>query len=169
MNSTVTPRSNPPGLSAPYHLTRPTLRSNLFPELNTPINESCPFDHKEENGIISLENVKVRKVLSKIELFIEISVFKQDRKLKWLQCVPKYMTAIEIVRQKHEFSDQDIGNFQKNIDEWFQDWIYLTGAGGMTNYIHMLGSGHISEYMYKWRNLGCMNTLNKVGRLLMPC
>ena len=153
---------------------------NLFPELNTPnqrvkayINSiemtmndrvlgdetdsstwQCPFDHKEQKlGTISLENVKVRKVLSKIELFIEISVFKQDRKLKWLQCVPKYMTAIEIVRQKHNFSDQDIGNFQKNIDEWFQDWIYLTGAGGMTNYIHMLGSGHISEYMYKWRNL----------------
>jgi hypothetical protein len=35
----------------------------------------CSFDHKEQKlGTISLENVKVRKVLSKIELFIEISV-----------------------------------------------------------------------------------------------
>ena len=63
------------------------------------------------------------------------------------------MIVIEIVHQKHDFSNEDIPNFQKNIDEWFQDWIYLTGAGFMTNYIHMLGSGHISECMFKWRNL----------------
>jgi hypothetical protein len=64
------------------------------------------------------------------------------------------MTAIEIVRQKHDFSNKDIANFQQNVAELFQDWIYLTGSGGTTNYIHMLGSGHISEYiMFKWRNL----------------
>jgi hypothetical protein len=24
---------------------------------------------------------------------------------------------------------------------------------GITNYLHMIGSGHIAEYLYKWKNL----------------
>ena len=37
---------------------------------------------------------------------------------------------------------------------FFQDWIVLNdGLAGVTNYIHLLGSGHMSDYMFYWRNL----------------
>ena len=34
-----------------------------------------------------------------------------------------------------------------------QDWLSLWGKAGVTNYIHMLISGHITEYMIKFRSL----------------
>jgi len=32
-------------------------------------------------------------------------------------------------------------------------WVNLTGHEGITNYIHMLAAGHISEYLVYWGNL----------------
>ena len=40
------------------------------------------------------------------------------------------------------------------MDDFYQSWIKLSlGKRGVTNYIHLLGSGHISELLFKWRNL----------------
>ena len=36
---------------------------------------------------------------------------------------------------------------------FFQAWVLLWQKEGITNYIHMIGSGHIAEYLFKWRNL----------------
>jgi hypothetical protein len=65
----------------------------------------------------------------------------------------KYRVAVVIARQKEDFQDEDIIQFQKSVDEWFSDYVFLTGKNGMTNYIHLLCTGHLAEYMYKWRNL----------------
>ena len=32
-------------------------------------------------------------------------------------------------------------------------WINLIGYDGITNYIHLLGAGHIRYFLKKWRNL----------------
>jgi hypothetical protein len=45
---------------------------------------------------------------------------------------------------------------QTHIDLWFQAWNELWGNEG-TNYTHMLSSGHITEYMLKWRNMYCFS------------
>ena len=50
-------------------------------------------------------------------------------------------------------SDVDIVDLQNNIDNWYRLWISLTGIEGMTNYIHLLGSGHITYYLKKYMNL----------------
>ena len=61
---------------------------------------------------------------------------------------------IEISREKDDFTDKDIkGYYQYNIDKFYQDWVRLHGLAGVTNYIHMLSSGHFSDYLFKWRNL----------------
>jgi hypothetical protein len=67
--------------------------------------------------------------------------------------MPKYKLAIEIAGQKEAFTNTKILQFQKTVDEWFEDYVYLTGSNGMTNYIHLLCTGHLADYMYKWRNL----------------
>lgn len=46
-----------------------------------------------------------------------------------------------------------IVEFQEQADLFFQNWIRLHGREGVTNYIHMLGSGHICEYLFYWGNL----------------
>jgi hypothetical protein len=38
-------------------------------------------------------------------------------------------------------------------DDYFRKWPAIAGYDGITNYIHMLGAGHIRYYLRKWRNL----------------
>ena len=47
----------------------------------------------------------------------------------------------------------EIEKCQDLIDLFFQDWMDLHGRDGMTNYIHLLGAGHISKYLYWQCNL----------------
>ena len=58
-----------------------------------------------------------------------------------------------LVRNKEDLSDEDIQEFQLHTDLFFQEWVRLHARDGITNYIHMLGSGHIAEYLTYWRNL----------------
>ena len=113
-----------------------------------------PYDTTTKKlGTISFENTKVRKVVQRMDRFIDASVTDQARQVKWKRCMPKYRVAVVIARQKEDFQDEDIIQFQKSVDEWFSDYVFLTGKNGMTNYIHLLCTGHLAEYMYKWRNL----------------
>lgn len=41
--------------------------------------------------------------------------------------------------------------FQKDIDKWIHDWIGL--GHNVTNYMHMLAAGHITEYVGHYGNL----------------
>jgi hypothetical protein len=58
-----------------------------------------------------------------------------------------------LVRRKEDFSNQDILDFQDHIDQWFQLWVKLHGKDGVTNYVHMLASGHVAEYLNYWKSL----------------
>jgi hypothetical protein len=71
---------------------------------------------------------------------------------------------MELAHQKSDLSVEDITNCQREIDDIFRDWVKLHGLASMTNYIQMLGSGHITECMSKWKT--CTNTPNRVGRPL---
>ena len=113
-----------------------------------------PYDENTmELAPLSLENVKTRAIIDNLELLVEVSVTTVDRKAKWNGSVRKYRIGMQTARQREDFTDEDITAFQKTIDEFFQDWVELHGIAGVTNYIHMLGAGHISAYMVEWRNL----------------
>ena len=58
-----------------------------------------------------------------------------------------------MVRRKEDFGQQDILDFQNHIDQWFQLWVKLHGKDGVTNYVHMLASGHVAEYLNYWKSL----------------
>jgi hypothetical protein len=45
------------------------------------------------------------------------------------------------------------GSFQEDADALFQIWVDLHGLEGVTNCIHLLGSGHISVCLHEWKNL----------------
>jgi hypothetical protein len=38
------------------------------------------------------------------------------------------------------------------LDEWTVDWISLAGKEGMTNYTHLMTSGHSVYYLEHWHN-----------------
>ena len=60
-----------------------------------------------------------------------------------------------MLQTKRDLTDEEIREFLLHADRLFQDWIRINkGRAGITNYIHLLGAGHISEYLFHWRNLG---------------
>jgi hypothetical protein len=51
---------------------------------------------------------------------------------------------------KTQFTDDYLKEFQDLIDEWFYEYVQLVGLPGMTNYMHLLGVGHLYFYIKKW-------------------
>lgn len=46
-----------------------------------------------------------------------------------------------------------VDDFQCIADDFFLNRVGLIGYNGVTNYIHMLGAGHLRYYLQKWGNL----------------
>jgi hypothetical protein len=117
-----------------------------------------PYNQEKKTvGVICLDNNHIRKILNHYELLVELSVYNQARLQKHNYGMNEYQNALVILRQKREFVDEEIIMFQTHIDLWFQAWNELCGNEGCTNYTHMLSSGHIVEYMFKWQNMYCFS------------
>jgi hypothetical protein len=53
------------------------------------------------------------------------------------------------LQQKSDFSNVNIDSFQGHADDFFHQWINLTGYDVV---IHMLGAGHVRYFLSKWKN-----------------
>jgi hypothetical protein len=107
---------------------------------------------------VSFSNKKTRKFVDNLDNLIDfIFSAPEDTEMNrtWKTMINNYRDAMIIVRQPNEYSDEDIIEFQTKIDDFFISYIENSGAGkeGITNYMHMLGSSHISYYMQRHRNL----------------
>ena len=71
----------------------------------------------------------------------------------WLELMEYYNPAIELLQKPTDFTDDEIEEFQTLIDSLNEKWIKMVGTEGITNYVHMLGSGHICYYLQQHRNL----------------
>ena len=110
----------------------------------------CPYSEtSREIGIVKLNNVKTRKCIRSLDLLIEVCIPDHDRAALWIRAVTSYSSAIEVARKREDYLDDDIMEFQRLIDSFFEDWVGLHGLSGCTNYIHMLSSGHVAEYMFR--------------------
>jgi hypothetical protein len=115
---------------------------------------SVPMDDNGKTvGTITLDNNRIRLVLENFERLIAISISDEIRRNKYNYCIPLYHDAIQVVRQNNDFTDEDIIQYQNLVNRWFQVWVQLHSDAGCTNCTHLLSSGHLAEYMFKWRNL----------------
>lgn len=55
--------------------------------------------------------------------------------------------------KRDDFTNTEIASYQNHADKFFQAWVQLWQIEGITNYIHMIGLGHIADNLYKWKNL----------------
>lgn len=60
---------------------------------------------------------------------------------------------MELLRKRSNYTIAEIDRFQDLIDAFFSKYIEQVGNEGITNYIHMLGSGHVRYYMEIHKNL----------------
>ena len=137
-----------------FHKIERICNTDIWGSADNPSHWECPRDDsKNEIGIICLDNNRTRAVVNNIEDLVDVCIIHPEKKDQWKHCLRNYRCAIEILRKKEEFSDGNIAAFQCKVDLFFQDWVKLLGIAGMTNYVHMLCSGHISDYLFRWRNL----------------
>jgi hypothetical protein len=110
----------------------------------------------DEIGKVSLSNSTTRQFMSNCYPLIDYIFSRpEDAELrtKWRDTITLYNSAIDLLRKPTIFSDDEIEEFQTLVDDFYKHWIELVGREGITNYIHMLGSGHIAYYLQVHRNL----------------
>ena len=114
----------------------------------------CPFhSNKKELGPITMDNVRTRRIIDALDTIVDLCVIDEGRKTMWTAALNNYRIAMVLLRQREDFTNTTIALYQPHADKFFQSWILLWNKEGVTNYIHMIGSGHIADYLYKWRNL----------------
>lgn len=100
-----------------------------------------------------MPNTHVRKFIDKFKKLADICIINVERRASWIKVVTLYSNVMRIARQKDDFTDAEIDLFQDEVDHMYAKWIDLLGERGVTNYFHMLGSGHFRYYLMEWRNL----------------
>ena len=109
-------------------------------------------------GSISLTNMQSKKIVAFIHLLLT-DVFDdslQDWESlleEWTSVIDTFSKLNKLICARVEFTDEMIEEFQCLADSFFTKWVSLNGMAGVTNYIHLLGSGHLMEFLYKYRNL----------------
>jgi hypothetical protein len=79
--------------------------------------------------------------------------YDEKKKADWKLCITEWRKVMAMARQREDFTDGEIDNFSDQCDLFFEAWVDLHGLPGMTNYFHMIGSGHMTYFLIEWRNL----------------
>ncbi len=61
-----------------------------------------------------------------------------------------YSNAMELLPLHPALDKEEKCQFQDYIDDFFEIWISIFGIDGMSNYIHLLSSGHILYFLEKY-------------------
>ena len=100
-----------------------------------------------------MDNVRTCRVVDSLDILVEFCVTDPVRAALWMTALNNYRTAMVLLRKRDDFTNEVIASYQSHADKFFQAWVRLWQKEGITNYIHMIGAGHIADYLYKWRNL----------------
>jgi hypothetical protein len=104
----------------------------------------------------TIPNSHVRKFLKAHKLITKLClplVTDEPRRNAWDESFLLWNDLMKVSRKRDYFEIDDIHDFQDQADEWFFKWHALHGRDGMTNYIHMISSGHLAFYLKEWGNL----------------
>jgi hypothetical protein len=108
---------------------------------------------KKEMGPITLDNVRTRCIVDSLDTIVDLCVTDEARKSLWTTALNNYRIAMVLLRKRKDFTNAMIASYQLHADKFYQAWVMLWQKEGITNYLHMIGSGHIADYLYKWKNL----------------
>ena len=149
------------------HRTAGVNTKSYFTEIDSMVNNGIL---SEENGNWKLPingdtlspvnfcNTSARTFGTKVGMLFDIIFHHHsDNNLRincfYIYVVTFYQDIMNKARKRSNMSRYKIITLQQLIDAWYDKWIGLTGREGMPNYVHMLGSGHVTYYLRKSRNL----------------
>jgi hypothetical protein len=143
-----------------------TFQTKVLGSEDSPSQWKIPFV-KDPEGNRKIDHIQVRNnvarcIMGEMDTIIEDAWPSQNTELQrdLIRAVSKYRAAMQILTRHSEHSDDDIEEFQTLIDDFFAQWVDIFGHEGITNYIHMLGSGHIMYFMKKY---GCLYLYSQQG------
>jgi len=127
--------------------------TKILGSMQNPSQWECPCDWARcELGIICLDNNKTQKVVNGLDLIMDFCIAPGEQS-KWKDHIADYRQAMLLLRKKTDLSNDEVKMFQQHVDAFFVAWVLLLSHKGVTNYIHMLGAGHIGEYILHHCNL----------------
>jgi polyhydroxyalkanoate synthesis regulator protein len=122
---------------------------------------------KDSDGQLKLESLQVRnqtvrKMLDSIDIIVEDAAGESDDefKTKMIFAVASFKEAMKILTTHRSLTEEEMERFQDKIDDFYEAWIDLFGEEGITNYIHLLGSGHMLYFLKKY---GCLYIYSQQG------
>ena len=119
-----------------------------------PTHWKAPYDeNKKELGAITMDNVRIRRLLPHFDKLVKLCIHKESDRVLWSECVGHYRESMRLINVKTDMTQTQIEDYQKSADYFFQIWVRLTGEHGITNYCHLIGSGHLFDYLEHWKNL----------------
>ena len=132
-----------------------TVNQSILGTPHDPCQWMCPFDSKKkELGPITMDNVRTRRIVNALlDKLLPGCVTDEYRKGLWTTAVNSYKSSMDLLRKKDDFDHDEVATYQHHADIFFQSWLRLWQKEGITNYIHMIGAGHVSDYLFRWKNL----------------
>jgi hypothetical protein len=91
--------------------------------------------------------------MNNLDSLINICIYQHDRAQQVKDCMSYYRQMFIMLRKKDDFTNGVVIDFQRLADYFYKSWIDIFKAPGVTNYIHMIGSGHIADFLKYYRNL----------------
>lgn len=101
------------------------INKQLLGTETNPSQWECLHDQNEKHiGTMTTENTKVRRLIDNFELLINM-VIVPDRRDDWIAAVSSHRLAMKILREKEDLSDEEVVEFQGNVDVSFDLWVKL--------------------------------------------
>ena len=119
-------------------------------------------EDKSDVADISLSDGRAKLIMSNIDLVLadvfDDSLSTQDVNWEticsdWTNVFGLFCEVNEYHQSRLMFTDEMINEYGRKADCFFRLWIRLTGSAGITNYIHLIGCGHMRWFLQKYRNL----------------
>ncbi len=85
---------------------------------------------------LCLDNERCKRAMENIDSLLEICFRPDQEPEEYSHCFFLYRKFFKLLRQKTEFTNEEIVECQVAIDEWYQVWWRLEGRDGITNYVH---------------------------------
>jgi hypothetical protein len=63
---------------------------------------------------------------------------------RWTCLMDNYITMMKVIRQHEDFTDPQIENLHILTSRFMGQWVDWMNGESITNYIHMIGSGHLT-------------------------
>ena len=124
------------------------INTGIFGTQQSKAQWKLPLNDNFELEMVSFTAWRVKKIIERLgALATVLSKNENDNRLwQWQEMLTKYLHMIKVAFQHKDFSDEEMEEFQDWVDEWFYLYMELVRLLGITNYMHLLGAGHLHYY-----------------------